>query len=145
MQLWCPSSCPIFSRFSPFELLFPNLKTYHCGRNFGSNEGVIDAVYEYLGDQEENFYFEGISKLEWHWWNSIVEREIILRNNGIISAPGHSQSKGAENFWSSLLFSKNYLINIAFIWRILPFYEAMLCVTCELAWACMCQHTHRST
>ena len=26
----------------------------------GSNEGVIDAVDEYLGDQEKAFYFEGI-------------------------------------------------------------------------------------
>ena len=35
-------------------------------------------------------------------WNSAGEsalrqREIILRNNGIISARGHSQSTGAEN------------------------------------------------
>ena len=37
--------------------LFPNLKTNLCGRNFGSNEVVIDAIDEYLGDQEENFYF----------------------------------------------------------------------------------------
>ena len=31
--------------------LFPNLKTNLNGRNFGSNEGVIDAVDGYLGDQ----------------------------------------------------------------------------------------------
>ena len=37
------------------------------GRNFGSNEGVIDAVDEYLGDRKEGFYFEEIGKLEQRW------------------------------------------------------------------------------
>ena len=44
--------------------MFPNLKTNLSGRNFGSNEGTIDAVAEYLGEQEEGFYFEGVSKPE---------------------------------------------------------------------------------
>ena len=44
--------------------LFPKLKTNLRDRNFGSNESVIDAVNEYLGDEDEDFYFEGISKLE---------------------------------------------------------------------------------
>ena len=30
----------------------------------GGNEGIIDAVDEYLGDSEEGYYSEGISKLE---------------------------------------------------------------------------------
>ena len=51
--------------------LFPNLKTILCGRNFWSNEGVIDAVDKYLGDQEDGFHFEGISKLEQRWRNYI--------------------------------------------------------------------------
>ena len=63
MRLRSPSSSPIFSRFSPSDFyLFPKLKTNLRGRNFRSNEGVIDAVNEYLGDQDEDFYFEGISK-----------------------------------------------------------------------------------
>ena len=37
--------------------LFPNLKTNLRGRIFGSGEGVIDAVEEFLGDQEEGLYF----------------------------------------------------------------------------------------
>ena len=37
--------------------LFQNLKTNLCGRNFGSNEGVIDALDEYLADQDEGLYF----------------------------------------------------------------------------------------
>ena len=40
------------------------MKTNLHGKNFG---GVIDTVDEYLGDQEEGFYFEGISKLEQRW------------------------------------------------------------------------------
>ena len=54
-------------QIAPSDLyLFPNLKTNLHGRNFGSNEGVTDAVDEYLGNQEESFYFEGINKLEQH-------------------------------------------------------------------------------
>ena len=58
---YSPNLAP--SDFHPF----PNLKTNFRGRNFGSNEGVRDAVDEYLGDQEEGFYFEGISILEQRW------------------------------------------------------------------------------
>ena len=39
------------------------LKSHHCGTQYGSNEGVIEAVNEYLGDQENVLYFEGIRKL----------------------------------------------------------------------------------
>ena len=48
------------------------LKTNLPGRNFGSNEGVIVAVNEYLGDQDEDFYFKGISKLEQRWTKWIM-------------------------------------------------------------------------
>ena len=92
------SSSPIFSKFSPFGLLFPSLKTNLRGRNFGSNEGVIHAIDEYLGGQEEGVYLQVMSKLEQHWRERIEEKETILRNNGTISAFGHSQSTGAENF-----------------------------------------------
>ena len=34
------------------------------GTQYRSNEGVIEAVNEYLGDQENAFYFEMIKKLE---------------------------------------------------------------------------------
>ena len=43
--------------------LFLRLKTNLRGRNFESNEGVIDAVNEYLGDQDEDFCFEGIKQI----------------------------------------------------------------------------------
>ena len=47
--------------------LFPKWKTNVRGRDFRSTEGVIEAVNEYVGDQDEDFYFEGISKLEQRW------------------------------------------------------------------------------
>ena len=78
---------------SRFRLLFSNLKSDLRGRNFGSNEGVIDAFDEYLGDQEESFYFKGISD-----WNSIGESASRQRDIILFSALGHSQSTEAENF-----------------------------------------------
>ena len=61
-------------------------------------KGITDAADEYLGDQEEGFYFEGISKRQSR------QREIILRDNGTISAlkllPKY---RGQEIFLSSLL------------------------------------------
>ena len=57
--------------------LYPNLKTNLRGRHSGSKEGVIDAD-EYLGDQEEDFYFEGISKLEQHWKKYIEAKGVYI-------------------------------------------------------------------
>ena len=48
---------------APSDLyLFPKLKSHLSGTQYGSNEGIIEAVKEYLGDQEKAFYFEGIRK-----------------------------------------------------------------------------------
>ena len=44
--------------------LFPNLKFHLIGTQHGSIEGVIDAVNEYMWDQEKAFYFEEIRKLK---------------------------------------------------------------------------------
>ena len=51
--------------------LFPKLKSHLLGTQYGSNEGVIEAVNEYLGDQEKA-YFEGIRKLEQRWAKCIA-------------------------------------------------------------------------
>ena len=40
------------------------MKSNLRGTQYGSNEGVIEAVNEYLADQETAFYLEGIRKLE---------------------------------------------------------------------------------
>ena len=37
--------------------LFPNLKSHFRDTQYRSNEGVIEAVNEYLGQQEKGFYF----------------------------------------------------------------------------------------
>ena len=42
------------------------------GTHYESNEGVIAAVNEYFGDQEEAFYFEGIRKHEQRWAKCIA-------------------------------------------------------------------------
>ena len=47
--------------------LFPKLKSHLRGTQYRSNEGVIEAINEYLGDQENAFYFGGIRKLEQLW------------------------------------------------------------------------------
>ena len=44
--------------------LFTNLKSHLQSTQYGGNEVVIEAVNEFLGDQEKVFYFEGIKKLE---------------------------------------------------------------------------------
>ena len=51
---------------------FPKLKSNLRGTQYGSNEGVIEAVNEYLADQETAFYLEGIRKLEQRWAKRIV-------------------------------------------------------------------------
>ena len=58
---------------APFDFyLFPKLKSHRSGTQYGSNEGVIEAVNVYLGDQEKAFYFEGIRKLEQRWAKCIA-------------------------------------------------------------------------
>ena len=49
------------------SICYHKLISHLRGTQFGSNEGVIEAVKEYLGDQENAFYFEGIGKLEQRW------------------------------------------------------------------------------
>ena len=39
--------------------LFPKLKSHLRGTQYGSNEGVIEAVNEYLGDKEKTFILKG--------------------------------------------------------------------------------------
>ena len=41
-------------------------------QQFGSKEGVVAAVNEYLEDQQKDFYLEGIGKLEQRWTKCIA-------------------------------------------------------------------------
>ena len=62
--------------------LFPKLKFHLRSTLYGSNEGVIEAVNEYLGDQENAFYYEGIRKFKQRWACSVL----LLQDN----APAHT-------------------------------------------------------
>ena len=77
--------------------LFPKLKTNFRGRNFGSNDGVIDAVNEWLGDQDEDFYFEGISKLEQRWRKCTKMKgdyiEKIMANFSFLGIPKYTRPR----------------------------------------------------
>ena len=59
---------------APSDLnLFQKLKSHLSCTQYGSNKGVIEAVNEYLGDQEKAFYFEErIRKLEQRWAKCIA-------------------------------------------------------------------------
>ena len=58
--------------------LFPKLKSHLRGTQYGSNEGVIEAVNEYLGDQEKSFHFEEIRKLEQRWAKCIALKGVDI-------------------------------------------------------------------
>ena len=68
----------------PYFYLFLELKSHLCGTQYGSNEGVIEAVHVYLGEQGKAFYFEGIRKLEQRWDMSMPSREVIFKSKGQI-------------------------------------------------------------
>ena len=64
---------PYFPDMAPSDFcLFPKLKSHPRGTHYGSNEGVIEAVNKYLGDQEKAFYFEGIRMLQQRWAKCIA-------------------------------------------------------------------------
>ena len=76
--------------------LFPKLKSHLRGAQYGSNEGVIQAVNKYLGDQEKASYFEGIRKLEQRWaiaWKGDYIEKLWSNFNSLVA-----EVQGAEKF-----------------------------------------------
>ena len=68
---------------APSDLyLFPNLNFHLLATQYRSNEGVIEAINEYFGDQENAFYFEGLRTLEQRI--ALPLREIKLKSYGQI-------------------------------------------------------------
>ena len=75
----CHGCCDLKSFLVPYSLLiwtlltylFPKLKSHHRGTQYGSNEGAIEAVREYLRDQERSF-FVWKRKLEQLWAKCIA-------------------------------------------------------------------------
>ena len=52
--------------------LFPNLKRWLINKKFSSREEIIDATEEYFADLPENYFSDGIKKLE-NRWNKCIE------------------------------------------------------------------------
>ena len=64
---------PYFPDMAPSDFyMFPKLKFHLLGTQYGSNECVIEAVNEYLGDQE------GIRKLKWRWAKCKAPRSVFI-------------------------------------------------------------------
>ena len=63
--------------------LFPNLKKEMHGRHFQSNEEVVAAVEEWVGDKDPGFFSSGLMALEHRWSKCItlegnyIEKEAI--------------------------------------------------------------------
>ena len=47
--------------------LFPNMKTWLKGQRFSSNEEIIAAINEYFEGFDQNYFLEGIKKLEYRY------------------------------------------------------------------------------
>ena len=52
--------------------LFPNLKKDIHGRHFRSNEGVVAAAVEWVGDKDPGFFSSGLMALEHRWSKCII-------------------------------------------------------------------------
>jgi len=51
--------------------LFPNLKLFHAGQRFSSNQEAIAAVEVYFADLTKNHYRDTIMELD-HCWNKCI-------------------------------------------------------------------------
>ena len=78
---------PYSSDMGPSDYyLFPKLKSHLGGTQYGSNKSVIEAMHEYLGDQEmPSILKELISNRD--WLSALPWMEIILKSNGQIFIP----------------------------------------------------------
>ena len=64
----------LFSGLSSYSdyFLFPNLKKGIRGRHFRSNEEVMAAVEEWVGDKDPGFFSSGLMALKHHWSKCII-------------------------------------------------------------------------
>ena len=72
---------------SPDFYLFPKLKSHLLDTQYGSYEGVIEAVNEYFRDPEKTFYFEGIRKPKQRLAKCIALKGDYIESNGQIFIP----------------------------------------------------------
>ena len=73
---------PLYSAdLAPFDFyLFPKLKSHLLGTQYGSIEDAIETLNEYLGNQKNDFYFEGIRKFEQRWAKCIAFKGDYIEN-----------------------------------------------------------------
>ena len=65
--------------------LFPNLKKDIQGRHFRSNEEVVAAVEEWVGDKDPGFFSSELMALEHRWSKCIILEAITLKKKRSIS------------------------------------------------------------
>lgn len=51
--------------------LFPNLKKFHAGKKYASDQEVIESTNGYFEQLEESSYRNGIKALEYRWTKCI--------------------------------------------------------------------------
>ena len=84
---------------APFDFyLFPQVKSHFRGTLYESNEGVIEAVNEYLGYQVNGFYFVWIRKLEQRWAIYTHLKDDYIEKIVKFSFPGNLKYKGLRTF-----------------------------------------------
>ena len=77
---------------APYDFcLFPKLKSHLRGTQYGSNEGVIEAVNEQFRYHGETFYYEGIRK---HCLEGRLYWKVMVK----VSFPGSPKYKGSSAF-----------------------------------------------
>ena len=92
---------PYSPDMAPYSfILFPKLKSHLRGTQYGSNEGVIEAVNEYLGDQKKAFSFEDYKGdyIEKYWSNfhTLVARSI--RGQELFDYPSYNDTHNVGIF-----------------------------------------------
>jgi len=66
----------IWPRFGPQWLyLFPKLKEFMKGRKFADDDDVICTASDWLEDQKQEIFYNGIRALENHWTKCISVEE----------------------------------------------------------------------
>jgi hypothetical protein len=128
------SQSPIFSGLGPLWLLpVSRTETKLRGRRFGSNEGVLEAVNESFEDQNREFYFEGLNKLEHRSAKCIdVEGDNIVKKLGSVST-GSTSGR-----WFCFINPRTWLINNYIVIYIeIPFCVFLLLCLGSLSEDCM--------
>ena len=76
---------PYWPGLAPSDFsLFPNLKKFHAGKKYESDEDVIAATNKYFDQLDERAYRDGIRALEHRWTKCIDLTAITLKNKIVL-------------------------------------------------------------